>query len=227
MITDEEYEKCRVNPKYFIEKYLIFPRTPRPRISLFQYQNDAIDNFQKHRFNIILKARQVGVSSVVNGYVIWLKIFNRDCEIGVCSPNENYAVAEIEDTARRLPDRFAISFAGRKKINKIKANRGYHGHLDLLVMEEASWIVKPEMIWASNHPSLGRNGSCIITSSARFTSDWFYDMWDTSFNIESGLNPMRISSDACPTNEDIAWQKLCMAEKEFRASYYCEFFKEY
>ena len=46
--------------------------------SLYNYQEDLIKDFNDYRFNIILKARQLGISTITAGYVVWLMMFHRD-----------------------------------------------------------------------------------------------------------------------------------------------------
>ena len=76
----DEILKCGKNPVYFINTYTKISHPQRGPIPfrMYPFQEAAIKDIQDHRFNIILKARQLGLSTVVAGYVAWLMLFHRD-----------------------------------------------------------------------------------------------------------------------------------------------------
>ena len=76
----KELVKCGKDPKYFINN---FARISHPLhgllpFHLYDFQEDIIDDFNSHRFNVILKARQLGISTTCAGYIAWLMLFHRD-----------------------------------------------------------------------------------------------------------------------------------------------------
>ena len=44
----------------------------------YDFQEAALEDFKDHRFNVILKARQLGISTTVAAYVCWMMLFHRD-----------------------------------------------------------------------------------------------------------------------------------------------------
>ncbi len=44
-------------------------------------QQDLLKDFRDYRFNIILKARQLGISTISAAYVAWLMLFHKDKNI--------------------------------------------------------------------------------------------------------------------------------------------------
>ena len=67
-------------PSYFVDNYCRITHPQRGLIpfKLYNYQKDLIDDFQDNRFNIILKARQLGISTVTAAYIVWLMMFHRE-----------------------------------------------------------------------------------------------------------------------------------------------------
>ena len=66
-----EYAKCIMDPVYAIENYLVtFDKTQEGFVPfhLFEKQLEIIDGYENHRFNIVAKPRQAGVSTTTAAY---------------------------------------------------------------------------------------------------------------------------------------------------------------
>jgi hypothetical protein len=67
----EEYTKCLLDPKYPIQTFFkTFDKTQEGFVpfKLFPKQRDIIDDFRNHRFNLVTKPRQAGISTVTQAY---------------------------------------------------------------------------------------------------------------------------------------------------------------
>ena len=82
-IIKQEYKKCLESPVYFMKKYVKIQHPIRGTIlfDLYQFQEQALQDFADYKFNIILKSRQMGISTLVAAYSLWLMIFNKDKNI--------------------------------------------------------------------------------------------------------------------------------------------------
>ena len=69
-IIKAEYIKCAKDPIYFLKKYAVIqhPIDGKIPFSLYDFQEKTLEDFNKHNYNIILKARQLGISTLVAGY---------------------------------------------------------------------------------------------------------------------------------------------------------------
>jgi len=68
----KEYARCLTNPVYAIETYLeTFDKTQEGFVpfKLFPRQKEIISAYEKHRFNIVTKPRQAGVSTTTAAYM--------------------------------------------------------------------------------------------------------------------------------------------------------------
>ena len=69
------WAKCKADPAYFIENYLeTFDKTQQTyvKFSPFPKQLDAIRSYKDNRYNIVLKYRQAGISTLTAAYIVWL-----------------------------------------------------------------------------------------------------------------------------------------------------------
>ena len=79
----QEIIKCGKDPNYFFKHYLKIQHPVRGLIPFdtFSFQDDCVDKFNEHRFNIVLKSRQLGLSTLVAAYSVWMAIFQREKNI--------------------------------------------------------------------------------------------------------------------------------------------------
>jgi len=61
-----EIVRCGKEPVYFINKYLKIEHPTKGLLPFdtYPFQDDCIKDFNDHRFNIILKSRQLGISTI-------------------------------------------------------------------------------------------------------------------------------------------------------------------
>ncbi len=95
-ILKEEYIKCATNPVYFMKKYCYIQHPQRGRIQfqLYPFQEKVLKLFQENPYSIVLKSRQLGLSTLSAGYGLWLMIFFENKNI--------LALATTQATARNL-----------------------------------------------------------------------------------------------------------------------------
>ena len=76
----KEIIKCGKDPQYFFNKYVQIQHPIRGSIPFktYEFQDQCVQDFEKHRFNIILKSRQLGLSTIAAAYSAWLAIFHKD-----------------------------------------------------------------------------------------------------------------------------------------------------
>ena len=71
-VIRSEFVKCAKNPAYFMKKYCQIQHPIRGKIlfNLYDFQEKVLDDFVDHDYNIILKARQLGISTLVGSSTI-------------------------------------------------------------------------------------------------------------------------------------------------------------
>ena len=78
-----EYLKSASDPVHFMRKYCTIqhPTKGKVKFDLYPFQEKCLTEFKDNRYNIILKARQLGISTLSAGYSLWLMLFNQDKNI--------------------------------------------------------------------------------------------------------------------------------------------------
>ena len=89
----EEYLKCVQDPVYFMKKYCQIQHPTRGRIpfNLYKFQERSLEQFQHNDYNIILKSRQLGISTISAGYSLWLMLFHEDKNVLVIATKQDVA----------------------------------------------------------------------------------------------------------------------------------------
>ena len=108
----KEYAKCLTSPIYAIETYLeTFDKTQEGFVPfmLFPRQKEIIHAYEKHRFNLITKPRQAGVSTTTAAYMA-VKVGFADSEnpeaVLIIANKQELAfvfLAKIKDFLSQLP----------------------------------------------------------------------------------------------------------------------------
>ena len=156
-VIKEQYQKCAGDPVYFMKKYCKIQHPIRGKIpfELYPFQEDTLTNFKEHRYNIVLKSRQLGISTLVAGYALWKMIFNEDFNVLIIANKQDVAknlvlkvrtmnqllpvwlrVAESEDNKLSL----RLKNGSQVKAVSSKPDSGRSEALSLLVFDEAAFI---------------------------------------------------------------------------------------
>ena len=207
-VIKEEYVKCAKDPIYFMKKYVKIQHPTRGTLPFLTYpfQDKALEDFVKHDQNIILKSRQMGITTLVSGYAIWLMTFHTDKQIlclSITQETSKAIVTKVRFANDNLPswlkvpavedNRLSLKLKNGSEI-KAASSAGTSGRssaLSLLVVDEAAFIDNIEEIWLSAQYTLSTGGKAIILSTPNGVGNWFHKMWTES---EEGLNSMnRIS----------------------------------
>ena len=82
-----------MNKTYFVNNFCRIPHAIHGliRFDTYPFQDDLLRNFENHRYNIVLKARQMGISTLVSGYALWLMTFFPDKSVLCIAINQETA----------------------------------------------------------------------------------------------------------------------------------------
>ena len=123
-----EIIKCRQDPKYFIKNYVYISHPIKGKIPLktYPFQDNVLDNFVDNRFNIIIKGRQMGVSTITLGYIGWVMLFYQEKEIVLLSIKSEVTkdlIARLQLLFDELPDWLRPKYLTKNK-TRIKLHTG-------------------------------------------------------------------------------------------------------
>jgi len=123
----DEIIKCRKDPIYFIENYckILHPKYGIITPKLYPKQKELINLIINEPFIIVLKSRQVGVSTIYALIFAWMLIFIPNYRIGVISRDKFEAgifAERVERAILSVPQEFWIDFKENNKLSKTLAN---------------------------------------------------------------------------------------------------------
>jgi len=221
-VIRQEYLKCASDPIHFMKKYCNIQHPQRGRIlfQLFPFQEKVLNLFQENPYSMVLKARQLGISTLVAGFSLWLMIFHKDKNILCIATKQETAknmVTKVKFMYENLPSWLKIEAAENNKLNlrlsngsQIKAtsaasDAGRSEAVSLLIIDEAAFIENIGEIWASAQQTLATGGGCIALSTPYGTGNWFHQTWVRAENKENDFLPIRLPWMVHP-ERDQAWR---------------------
>tara|TARA_Y100001963_G_C6784551_1_gene451881 strand:- start:1434 stop:3017 length:1584 start_codon:yes stop_codon:yes gene_type:complete len=188
----KEVVKSGKDPVYFINNYAKISHPMRGLIPFktYEFQTDLINNFNDHRFNVILKARQLGISTITAAYVAWMMLFHRDKNVLVIATKFGTAanlVKKVKAIHKHLPQwmkiadisidnrtSFELSNGSQIKASSTSSDAGRSEALSLLVIDEAAHVEGLEELWTGLYPTLSTGGRCISLSTPNGVGNWFH-----------------------------------------------------
>jgi len=190
-IIKQEYIKCATDPVYFMKKYywIQHPQRGRIQFNLYSFQEDVLHQLKKNRYNIVNKSRQLGISTLVSAYSLWLMLFQRDKNVLCIATKQETAknmVTKVKFAYDNLPSWLRIVAVENNKLSlklsngsQIKAigatgDAGRSEAVSLLLLDEAAFIEGIDEIFASAQQTLATGGQCIAISTPYGTGNWFH-----------------------------------------------------
>ena len=95
-VIRQEYLKCAKDPAHFMKKYcqIQHPQRGRIQFNLYPFQEKVLTLFRDNPYSIVLKSRQLGISTLGAGYSLWLMTFHKDKNV-LC-------IATKQETAKNM-----------------------------------------------------------------------------------------------------------------------------
>lgn len=229
-IIKEELKKCAISPEYFILKYVFISHPTKGSINfrLYPFQSKVLSQFQKNNYNIILKSRQLGISTLVAAYALWLMVFHSDKNILVICTTQSTSknmVTKVSHAFDKLPgwikeyccgkdkkpsedSKLSIKFSNNSQIKAVSAasDSTRSEACSLAIIDESAFIDQMETIWGSLQPTLSTGGSCICLSTPNGQGNWFHKQWVKSeTDTKPQFFPMRLPWHVHP-ERDQKWR---------------------
>ena len=201
--TLKEIVRCGKDPGYFIDNYVKISHPMKGLIpfKLYDFQDNLISDFNNNRFNVILKARQLGISTVTAAYICWMMNFHRDKNILVIATKFGTAtnlVKKVKAMQKHLPDwlaianitidnraSFELSNGSQIKASSTSGDAGRSEALSLLVIDEAAHVEGLDELWTGLYHTLSTGGRCIALSTPNGVGNWFHQ---TCIDAQSNAN---------------------------------------
>ena len=211
----QQYLQCVQEPSHFINQFCTIQHPQRGKIKfeLYPFQYDVLKEYQKHDYNVVLKSRQLGISTLSAAYSLWMMLFQNDKNV-LC-------IATTKDTAKNLVTKVRIMYEGLpswlktqivennklslifKNGSQIKAiasneSAGRSEALSLLILDEAAFIDKIDTIWTAAQQTLATGGRCLAISTPNGVGNWFHKTWIDAKDGVNKFNTVKLHWSAHP-----------------------------
>jgi len=222
-IIQQEYVKCATDPAHFMKKYCYIQHPQRGRVyfNLYPFQEQTLRLFRDNPYSIVLKSRQLGISTLAAGYSLWLMLFHKDKNILCIATKQETAknmVTKVKFMYDNLPSWLKIGADENNKLtlrlsngSQIKAtsassDAGRSEAVSLLLVDEAAFIEGIGEIWASAQQTLATGGGAIVLSTPNGTGNWFHQTWVRGEAKENDFLPIKLPWHVHPERDE-AWRK--------------------
>jgi len=214
----KEYIECAKNPAYFMKKYCMIQHPIEGKIPfhLYDFQEKTLSEFVNNRYNIILKARQLGLSTLTAGYSLWLMTFHNDKNILVIATKQDTAknlVTKVRVMHANLPgwlrsvcvedNKLSLRYKNGSQVKAVSSTEeaGRSEALSLLVLDEAAFIDKIDGIWAASQQTLATGGDCLVLSTPNGVGNWFHKTWVGAEEGNNQFNFLKLHWTVHPDRE--------------------------
>jgi hypothetical protein len=228
-VQQQEIIQCGSDVKYFLHKYVKIPHPKKGlvKFTTFPFQDNCLDAFQDHRYIIVNKSRQLGLSTSAAAYSLWMALFRREKNILVVATKlataQNF-IKKVRTMLKNLPswlvmpslvedNKASLSFSNGSTIKAVPCSEdaGRSEALSLLIVDEAAHIEGIEPMWTAMQPTLSTGGSVILISSPSGVGTLFHRIWVNAQKGENDFHPIELPWTVHPERDE-AWFK-----KESRA----------
>lgn len=194
-----EFRKCAADPEYFIKTYIWIESERDPRgkepFGLWDYQEKALDAYMQDRFVIILKARQLGFTTLAMAYAMWHCLFKPRANILLISKSQDSADKNLGmarfmysflpewmkargpeldgDAAKQMAFKFPDGTTNRLKSFAGTKTAGAGETASLVILDEFALMEDPANTYRTIKPTTDAGGRLIIISTARGGNNMF------------------------------------------------------
>ena len=240
-----EYMKCAQDPVYFIRKYIRIVSLDEGIVpfDMYNFQEDMVGKFHKHRFNICKLPRQSGKSTIVTAYLLWYVLFNANVNVAILAnkaPTAREMLGRLQLSYENLPKWMQQGIVGWNKGSlelengsKILASstsasavRGMS--FNIIFLDEFAFVPNhiAEQFFASVYPTIssGKSTKVIIISTPHGMNQ-FYKLWHDAERNANNYVATEVHWSQVPGRDD-KWKQQTIentSEAQFRVEFECEF----
>jgi hypothetical protein len=239
----KEIVKCGKDPVYFINNYarISHPIHGTIPFKTYDFQTQLLTDFNDYRFNVILKARQLGISTITAAYVAWMILFNKEKNVLVMATKFQTAanlVKKVKSIIKTLPEwmqitkisidnrtSFELENGSQIKASTTSSDAGRSEALSLLVIDEAAHVEGLEDLWTGLYPTLSTGGRCIALSTPNGVGNWFHQTYSDAEAEKNDFHTTVLPWDVHP-ERDNNWfmeETKNMSKRQIAQEYECNF----
>ncbi|NBO99795.1 MAG: hypothetical protein EBU90_06665 [Proteobacteria bacterium] len=209
----KDIDKCKKNILYFAENffYIINLDRGRERIQLYGSQKRILRSLRDKRFVILLASRQIGKSTLLTIYALWVACFNEDQNILIVANKESTAInifKRVRLAYEQLPNYLkpgAVEYGKTSMtlgngssigISTTSSDAGRGSSVNCLILDELAFIDNHlvEEFWRSVYPiiSSSKKSKIFIASTPNGTGNLFHELYSGAMEGKNDWKAERV-----------------------------------
>ena len=240
-----EFIKCAGNPAYFIREYVQIVSLDEGLVpfDMYDFQEEMVNKFHEHRFNIAKLPRQSGKSTIVTSYLLWYVLFNEEVNVAILAnkaATSREMLGRLQKSYEHLPkwlqqgvvnwNRGSLELENGSKImaasTSSSAVRGMS--FNVIFLDEFAFVPThiADEFFSSVYPTIssGKKTKVIIISTPH-GMNMFYKLWHDSERGKNEYVNTEVHWSEIP-GRDAAWREQTIrntSEQQFKVEFECEF----
>ena len=246
-----EFRRCAKDKEYFIKNYVYIQVQPkwdprgRTKFELFDYQQEALNTWSENRFVVIVKARQLGFTTLAMADILWHCLFQPGSNLLLVSKNQDSAnknLGMVKFMYQFLPDWLKERGPSLTKAAEYKLEFDYPDGMKcqvksfagtetagagetatMVILDEFALMADPSNTYRTIMPTTDAGGKLIIISTARGAYNEFAKIYKGAKNKLNQFVPLFQPWSA---SRLISEKEYEIKRREFAANPW-EFYSEY
>lgn len=248
----QEIEKCKKDILYFAENYftiLNLEAGKKEKIKLFTAQKRVLKKMKNDRFFVLLASRQIGKSTIMTIYLLWVALFFNDQRILLVANKEATAIeifGRIRMAYELLPNwlkspvdeslggygktSMGLENGSRISISTTTGTAARGQSVNILVIDECAFIEEHLMtpFWSSVFPivSSSTKSKVFICSTPNGTGNLFHKLYSGAVENKNGWVHDKILWNEVPGRNEkwmLQTKSGLASEEQWRQEFECEF----
>ena len=241
----KEFIKCSRDPAYFIREYVQIVSLDEGLVpfDMYPFQEEMVNKFHEHRFNIAKLPRQSGKSTIVTSYLLWYVLFNEEVNVAILAnkaATSREMLGRLQKSYEHLPkwlqqgvvswNRGSLELENGSKImaasTSSSAVRGMS--FNVIFLDEFAFVPThiADEFFSSVYPTIssGQKTKVIIISTPH-GMNMFYKLWHDSERGKNEYVNTEVHWSEIP-GRDAAWKEQTIrntSEAQFKVEFECEF----
>ena len=201
--------RCKVDPEYFIRNFVKIVHQKKGIIpfDMYDFQERALKDLFQYDYTVTLKARQMGMTTLLSAYALWLMIFEENKEVLALSYKQNKArniIKKIKRMNSHLPswmkekkvidNQLEVEFENGSKASaeSTTSDAGRSESASFVIIDEAAFIDNAAEVWSAVKLTLDVGGgtcamlSCVTEDTYVFTQQGLTRISEIAENLEEG-----------------------------------------
>lgn len=237
----EEIQVCTKNLLHFAENhfYIINIDEGRQKIRLHKFQKRLLRAMRDNRFVVCTASRQIGKTTVLTIFALWLTCFFNDQSILILANKEDTAIeilSRIRFAFELLPNylkpgvkgwgKTAVEFENGSKIeaSTTSTDSGRGKSISCLIVDEMAHVDDLEQFFESVYPTISssKRAKMFAISTPKGKNNLFFRLYDGAVQGKNGWHPEKVNWDEVP-GRDQKWKELTLQTMGSLRSFQQEF----